>query len=139
MIALLIGTHGNLAKELLRSCEMIYGPGDNVTAVTFEPGESVEDLTHKYKQALQSLDTKDGVLFLTDLFGGSPYNVASGFAIHDENIGIVAGVNLPMVLEIVSSQSSSIPDAVEMAQVAGKTGIQAFERTLVHAENEEEL
>lgn len=139
MIALLIGTHGNLAKELLRSSEMIYGSGENVAAVTFEPGESVEDLLHKYKQALQNLDTKDGILFLTDLFGGSPYNVASSFAIQDENIGIVAGVNLPMILEIIGSQSSNIPEAVEMAQASGKAGIQAFQRNLANDEDEEEL
>lgn len=84
MIGVIVGTHGKFSEEILRSTEMVFGQLDNVAGVTFEPGESVSGLVEKYKAALASLDWTDGVIFLVDLFGGSPYNAASRIAVNHE-------------------------------------------------------
>ncbi|MBP2652779.1 MAG: mannose transporter subunit [Firmicutes bacterium] len=132
MAAIIIGTHGKLSEALLRSCEMICGPRENIAAVTLEPGESVEGLVEKYQAALRNLDVKDGVLFMTDLLGGSPYNAACRIAMEvdaeADNIGIITGANLPMLLEVLNLGNIKIKEYVEVAQTAGKQGIQVFER-----------
>lgn len=138
MIAVIIGSHGNFAQEILRSCEMICGPRENVAAVTFEPGESADSLVDKYKDILSRLDIKNGILFITDLFGGSPYNAACRIAMENRNAGIVAGINMPMVLEVLSSEMTDVMSAVEIAQMAGRQGIRAFEpEAFKHNEKEE--
>ncbi len=139
MLAIIIGTHGNFARELLRSCEMICGPRDNTAAVGFEPGESVDALVNKYKDALNNLDLTGGVLFLTDLFGGSPYNAACRIAVENQNIRIVAGVNLPMLLEVCQLSGMSLADVVDVAQSAGKEGIRTFQQIMSNYDSEGEL
>lgn len=114
MIALIIGTHGRFSTELLKSSEMIFGDQLNVDTITFLPGEGTEDLVEKYNNSLKKLDVKDGVLFLVDLFGGSPFNAASMIAMEKENMEVVTGVNLPMLLEVFASRES-----VKLSELAG--------------------
>jgi PTS system mannose-specific IIA component len=131
MVAVIIGAHGSFAVELLATSRMIFGQRDNIAAVALEPGESFDCLVEKYKAVLQCLDTQEGVLFLTDLFGGSPYNAACKIAIETEKTSIVAGVNLPMVLEVLSLKDLSIAHVEEIAQRAGKQGIKSFEQAQI--------
>lgn len=105
MVAVIIGTHGKFSEELLKSSEMILGKQDNIGYITFKPGEGLEDLVSKYTEVINGLDSKDGVLFMVDLFGGSPYNAASMMAIENENMDVVTGVNLPMLLETFRNMS----------------------------------
>lgn len=76
-VGIIIGTHGEAARELLKSTEMIIGKQDNVEFITFVPGENTDTLITKYKEKLDKLDTSEGVIFMVDLFGGSPYNASS--------------------------------------------------------------
>ena len=137
MAAIVVGTHGNFSRELIRTCEMILGPRDNIAAVTLEPGESADGLVEKYRNAVKSLDSRGGVVFITDLFGGSPYNAACKIAIDNDNIGVVTGVNLSMTLEVINLQDLPVEQIVEIAQAAGKQGIVAFNKSDL-ANNEEE-
>lgn len=139
MFAIIIGTHGNFARELLRSCEMICGLRVNTAAIGFESGESIDGLANKYQEALNSLDVAGGVLILTDLFGGSPYNAACRLAVENRNIRIVAGVNLPMLLEVCQLTGMSMADVVNVAQSAGKEGIRTFQQMMPHHDSEGEL
>lgn len=139
MVAIIVGTHGNLSKELIRTCEMILGKRENIAAVTLEPGESADGLVEKYKSAVKRLDAKDGVVFITDLFGGSPYNAACKIAIENDNIGVIAGVNLSMALEVFSLQDIPVEQMIEIAQTAGKQGIMAFNKSQIINNEEEEL
>ena len=140
MFGIIVGTHGIFAQELLKSCEMICGAQKNVKAVTLVPGEGPDDVVKKYEEAIKELDCKDGVLFLNDLFGGSPYNAACRLVIANEAYGIVTGVNLPMLIEMISAQlmddGSDIKALMEKAVEAGKNGVQTFHASLV--ENDEE-
>lgn len=139
MIAIIVGTHGNFSRELIRTCEMILGKRENIAAVTLEPGESTDGLVRKYKQAVKTLDAKNGVVFITDLFGGSPYNAACKIAMENDNIGVVAGVNLSMALEVFNLQNITVEQIVEIAQAAGKEGIMAFNKSDLMNKVEEDL
>lgn len=139
LVAIIIGTHGNLAGELMKSSEMICGLRCNIAAVGFEPGESVDGLVNRYQDALSQLDLTDGVLFLTDLFGGSPYNAACRIAVRNPNTSIVTGVNLPMLLEVCQLAGTSLVELVNIVQSAGKEGIRIFQQVVPQHGKEEEL
>lgn len=139
MIALIVSTHGRFSEELVRSSEMIFGKQENIKFVTFEPGESVDDLIEKYKNAIKSMDYKDGLLFLVDLFGGSPYNAASRIAINNPDMDIVTGVNLPMLLEIFASRGFlKLWELSDSAVNAGIDSMKSFKSNL-NKRVEEEL
>ena len=124
MTALIISTHGNFSKELVKSSEMIFGSQTNVGVVTFKPGEGTDNLIDKYNNLINELDCTDGILFMVDLFGGSPFNAASILALKNDSMEIVTGVNLPMLLEVFGSRDfSSLSDLVTIAQSAGKDSI----------------
>ena len=143
MFAIIVGTHGLFAKELVRSCEMICGEQKNVRAVTLVPGEGPDDVVKKYEEAIKELDCSGGVLFLNDLFGGSPYNAACRLVIANEAYGIVTGVNLPMLIEMASAQlvddGSDIKALMEKAVAAGKNGTQTFHSSQIEEDEEDDL
>lgn len=129
MVAIIIGTHGKLSQELLRASEMIYGKQNNITTIDFEPEEGTNSLKIKYEEALRRLDISKGVLILVDLFGGSPYNVAINMAMNREEIQVITGVNLPMILGVYSlREKGKFKELVEVAQSSGKLGIIPFKR-----------
>ncbi|WP_138206236.1 mannose/fructose/sorbose PTS transporter subunit IIA [Haloimpatiens lingqiaonensis] len=139
MVAIIIGTHGNFSEELVKSSEMIFGQQENVGYVTFKPGEGSDDLMDKYTKLLNKLDTEDGVLFLVDLFGGSPFNAASRIAIGKENMDIITGVNLPMLLEVYGSRSfSNLQELVNIAKNSGVESIKAF-KEIMNSQEEDDL
>lgn len=140
MIALVIGSHGMFSEELLKSSEMVFGSQSNVATVTFKPGEGTDDLLEKYTNAINKLDCKDGILFMVDLFGGSPFNAASMIAVKNSNMEIVAGVNLPMLLEVFGSREfSTLEDLVSVAENAGKNSIKKLLKVSSDNSEEDEL
>ena len=131
MISVIISTHGMFSEEILKSAEMIFGNQENVGTVTFKPGEGVENLLEKYNKLINELDCTDGVLFMVDLFGGSPFNAASIIAMKHDNMEIVAGVNLPMILETLGSRDfSSLSELLTIAENSGKEAIRVLSKNL---------
>jgi len=143
MFGILVGPHGIFATELVKSCEMIMGEQKNVKAVTLIPGEGPDDVVKKYEAAIQELDCEDGVLFLNDLFGGSPYNASTRLVINNEKYGVVTGVSLPMLIAMAGEQlaygGADIKELMEKAVAAGKDGIQTFHASAIVDDEEEEL
>ncbi|MCB2293819.1 mannose/fructose/sorbose PTS transporter subunit IIA [Clostridium algoriphilum] len=143
MIAIILGTHGKFSEEILKSTEMILGEQENVSTITFLPGEGADDLMKNYEEAIKSLQCEDGVLFMVDLFGGSPFNAASRIVAKEENMDVITGINIPMLLEVFSSREDSTVD--ELAQIAlstGHIGIKSLKETLKESlknSSEEEL
>ena len=138
MVAIVVGTHGKFSKEIIKSGEMIFGKQENVGYVTFEPGESADGLVGKYEELIESLDCEDGVLFMVDLFGGSPYNAASRIAINSEKMDIVTGVSLPMLLEVFGVKSfSSVEELANTALSTVHTTVKSFKQTITNMEEEE--
>ncbi|MNM43530.1 PTS system mannose-specific EIIAB component [compost metagenome] len=137
MVAIIVGTHGDFSREIVKSSEMIFGKQENIQYVTFNPGESADDLINKYESIMRELNYEDGLLFMVDLFGGSPYNAASRIAVKEEHIDIVTGVNLPMLLEVFAVRDSiSVEELVKVAETAGNMGIKSFKSNFVNIEEE---
>lgn len=98
-IAIMLCTHGATAGPLLNTAEMILGEQSNVGWIDFVPGENAEILMEKYQAKLTELNTSEGVLFLVDTWGGSPFNAASRLVNDKKNHEVIAGVNIPMLAE----------------------------------------
>ena len=131
MISVIIGTHGMFSEEILKSAEMIFGSQENIGSVTFKPGEGIDGLVEKYNNLINELDCTDGVLFMVDLFGGSPFNAASIIAMKNDNVEIVAGVNLPMILETLGSRDfSTLPELLAIAENSGKEAIRVLSENI---------
>ncbi|MCQ2010232.1 MAG: mannose/fructose/sorbose PTS transporter subunit IIA [Sporolactobacillus sp.] len=133
MVAIVIATHGDLSDALMGTAKMIFGTIENVAQVTFKPGEGIENLLDKYQAASESLED-DHILFLVDLFGGSPYNAASRFVARKENMDIVTGVNLPMFVEVLGKRlaGGTLEELVQTAKTAGADGIKSFKEIFSH-------
>ncbi|MGX7329154.1 mannose/fructose/sorbose PTS transporter subunit IIB [Enterococcus bulliens] len=107
MVGIILASHGDFAKGILQSGAMIFGEQQNVAACVLEPSEGPDDIKAKMEAAIASFDSQDEILFLVDLWGGTPFNQANSlFEAHKENWAIVAGMNLPMVIEAYASRFS---------------------------------
>ena len=127
-IAIVIGTHGWAAEQLLKTAEMLLGEQENVGWIDFVPGENAETLIEKYNAQLAKLDTSKGVLFLVDTWGGSPFNAASRIVVDKEHHEVVAGVNIPMLVETLMARDDnpSFDELVALAVETGREGVKAL-------------
>lgn len=125
MIGLVIVTHHELAFALVKVVRMLYGEIEKLEAVPLLEGEGLEDLLEKVREAINKVDDGDGVLILVDIFGGTTMNVSSLIAAEREDLQVIAGVNIPMLLSVVMERED-VRDAKELAEIAldsGKKGI----------------
>ncbi|URL02442.1 mannose/fructose/sorbose PTS transporter subunit IIB [Avibacterium sp. 21-595] len=129
MTHIIVATHGKFSEELVNSAAMVYGEDENTHVVTFLPGEGGEHLIEKYQTIIAQLPENEPVLFLVDLFGGSPYNAASRVATtRGENTDIVTGVNLPMLLEVLDAKDSvALDELVNTAKEVGVAAVRSFQ------------
>jgi PTS system mannose-specific IIB component len=138
MVGIILASHGEFAKGILQSGTMIFGEQENVQVVTLMPSEGPDDVKAKMKNAIASFDNQDDVLFLVDLWGGTPFNIANSlFEEHKDKWAIVAGMNLPMVIEAYASRSS-MESAQEIAAHILKTakeGVKVKPEELEPADN----
>jgi mannose PTS system EIIA component len=107
MVGLVVATHGRLAEELLRTAEGIVGPLEQCEAVSISAGTSVDDSRDRLGEAVKRVDAGDGVLVLTDMFGGTPANLALTFL--SDALEVVTGVNLPMILKLATARAENPP------------------------------
>jgi len=114
MIGLVVATHSQLASELLKAAEMIIGPCRNARPVAILQDHGVEDIRADLEAAIAAVDEDgDGVVVMTDIFGGTPSNISLSF-LEPEKTEIITGVNLPMVIKFFNSQ-----EALSLAELAG--------------------
>ncbi|KIH76577.1 PTS system, mannose-specific IIA component [Geoalkalibacter ferrihydriticus] len=115
MIGLVIATHAGLARELLLATEMIVGPVTQARAVGIQREDSVEEVRGALADAIEAVRAGDqGVLIMTDLFGGTPSNLSISF-LDPQRIEVLTGVNLPMVLKFFNSR-----DDLNVTELAGQ-------------------
>ncbi|MHA1571838.1 MAG: PTS sugar transporter subunit IIA, partial [Alphaproteobacteria bacterium] len=101
MIGLVLVTHGRLANEFLAALEHVVGPQNQVTAISIGPDDDMERRRMEILDAAKAMDSGRGVVVLTDMFGGTPSNLA--ISIMDQgSIEVIAGVNLPMLIKLAS-------------------------------------
>ena len=105
MVGIILATHGNFATGILQSASMIFGEQPNVAAVTLQPNEGPDDVRRKMEEAVASFEDPEQVLILVDLWGGTPFNQSNGLiAGHEDKWAIVAGLNLPMLIDAYASR-----------------------------------
>ena len=122
-VAGVIVTHGHRAGELLAAAEMIVGPISFITAVSIGWHDDVDAARDEVQRAITRVSQGAGVLLLTDMFGGTPTNIASMF-LEDGNIEVVTGVNLPMVIKLASHEGSgSLIETARRVSELGRQGI----------------
>ncbi|MFQ1022584.1 PTS mannose transporter subunit IIAB [Avibacterium paragallinarum] len=128
-IAIIIATHGVAAEQLLKTTEMLIGEQENVATIDFVLGENAETIMAKYQEKLSTtLSHCDEVLFLVDTWGGSPFNAANRVSEGKDNMDIVTGVNVPMLVETFMARDDgpSLQELVAIALETGRTGVRAL-------------
>jgi PTS system mannose-specific IIA component len=135
MIGLVIVTHGRLAQELISALEHVVGPQSNITAVCIGPDDDMEQRRASILESVARAEEGNGVVLLTDMFGGTPSNLA--ISIMDKaNVEVIAGVNLPMLIKLASvRQTESLEEAAQSAQEAGRKYINIASRLLTQEES----
>jgi len=123
MIGGLIVTHGRLAIELLNAAEMIVGEVHHITAVSLGWHDDVDMATGMIQKALERVKGPDGVLILTDMFGGTPTNISSTFLDQDK-VEVVTGVNLPMLIKLAQiGEGRTLAAAAKIVKEQGQSSI----------------
>jgi PTS system mannose-specific IIA component len=130
MIGLVLVTHGRLAVEFRAALEHVVGPQTQIEAVMIGPDDDVEQRRKDIIEAVKRVDTGDGVAILTDMFGGTPSNLAIS-VMSRPNVEVLAGINLPMLVKLAKvREESSLQDAVCAAQEAGRKYVTIASRVL---------
>jgi len=114
MAGIIVATHGNLAKSLVETAEVVVGHNERIMAICLDKTESLETFTGKMKQAREKLEDGTGVLVLADMFGGTPCNASVTLFGKDDKVSIITGVNLPLLIE---SAMHSSRDASEISDM----------------------
>lgn len=118
-----IVTHGHLASEFIAAAEMIVGPMPHVTPASIDWHDDIDVARAELERAIARVSRGQGVLLLTDMFGGAPTDIASMF-LDDEKIEVVTGVNLPMILKLADqSDDESLAQVARRVREAGTEGI----------------
>ncbi len=130
MIGMILVTHGRLAEELRSAMEHVVGAQRCVDTVCIGPEDDMENRRAEIEACIKRCDCGDGVVLLTDMFGGTPSNLAISMMEH-EGVEVIAGVNLPMLVKLAKVRSNQpLASAVDCAQEAGRKYIAAASHVL---------
>ena len=130
MIGMVLVTHGHLATEFRSALEHVVGPQKQLETITIGPEDDMDSRRTDIVRAVKQVDTGDGVVVLTDMFGGTPSNLAIS-VMNGSKIDVVAGINLPMLIKLASVREClSLDEAVTQAQDAGRKYISVASRIL---------
>jgi len=120
MIGMVLVTHGRLADEFVAATEHVVGPQECIRAISIGPDDDMEQRRTEIVRAVEEVDTGNGVILLTDMFGGTPSNLAISL-LDRGNVEVIAGMNLPMLIKLVKvRQEDDLQDAVAKAQESGR-------------------
>lgn len=140
MVGIILASHGDFAKGILQSGEMIFGTQPNVKAVTLQPSEGPDDIRAKMEEAITTFENPEQVLFMVDLWGGTPFNQTSGLINgHEDTWAVVTGLNLPMLIEAFASRMSMESAQEIAAHVYGvaKEGVRLLPEALEPAQEKQ--
>ncbi len=130
MIGMVLVTHGRLAAEFVAAMEHVVGPQEAVRIVCIGPDDDMEKRRAEILDAVQEVESGSGVIVLTDMFGGTPSNLALSIMDHGK-IEVVAGTNLPMLIKLASLRhDADLEEAIEAAQDAGRKYINVASKVL---------
>lgn len=123
MIGMILVTHGKLAEEFVHAMQHVVGRQDAVETVCIGPNDDMERRRKEIADAVRKVDSGEGVIILTDLFGGTPSNLAISL-MEAGHVEVIAGINLPMLIRLAKARNSmSVQDAAKAARDAGRNYI----------------
>jgi mannose PTS system EIIA component len=123
MIGLILVTHGRLADQFIEAMEHVVGPQERVATICIGPHDDMEQRRAEIAKAIRTVDTGVGVIILTDLFGGTPSNLAISL-LDAGRVEVIAGINLPMLIRLAGARKSmEVTAAVTAAAAAGRNYI----------------
>lgn len=132
MIGLVLVAHGSLAEEFLSAMQYVVGPQKQIASVGIFPNDDLKKRRAEILEKVREVDGGAGVIVLTDMFGGTPSNLSISL-MDKENVEVVAGVNLPMLIKLASMRSNSVlKDAALAAEETGKKYINVASKVLGH-------
>lgn len=130
MIGMVLVTHGRLAEELVSALEHVVGPQGNIATVCIGPDDDMEKRRMDILESVEKSNDGGGVILLTDMFGGTPSNLAISI-MEKANVEVIAGVNLPMLIKLASvRKTETLSDAAVSAQDAGRKYINIASKLL---------
>ncbi len=130
MIGLVLVTHGRLALEFIEALEHIVGPQSNIAAVCIGPEDDPKERRKEIIDRVKAADEGEGVVLLTDMFGGTPSNLAMS-VLDQGRVEVIAGLNLPMLIKLASIRGQAkLQTAVAQAQEAGRKYINVASQLL---------
>ncbi len=130
MIGVVLVTHGRLAQEFIGALEHVVGPQQNMAAVSIGPDDDIEQRRCEIVESVAAVDSGRGVVLLTDMFGGTPSNLAIS-VLDQGRVEVVAGVNLPMLIKLASLRGKeSLATVIDEAQRAGRKYINVASQLL---------
>lgn len=130
MIGMVLVTHGRLAAEFIAALEHVVGPQSNVAAVCIGPDDDMEQRRQDILASVADVDDGDGVVVLTDMFGGTPSNLAISI-MKEAKVEVIAGINLPMLIKLAGLREGHLmEEAVSQAQESGRKYISVASRLL---------
>ncbi|WP_340148640.1 PTS sugar transporter subunit IIA [uncultured Sneathiella sp.] len=120
MIGMVLVTHGRLAEEFVNATEHVVGPQTQVRAISIGPDDDMEQRRQDILSAVADVESGAGVIILTDMFGGTPSNLAIS-VMEKANVEVIAGINLPMLIKLASVRGDDdMANAVAAAQESGR-------------------
>ena len=120
MIGVVIVTHGHLADAFVAACEHVLGPQRQMAAIAIGPDDNMGDRRKDILEVVRGVDDGEGVIVLTDMFGGTPSNLAIS-VMNESRVEVIAGVNLPMLIKLaVERERAPLAKAAALAQEAGR-------------------
>ncbi|MBR0551639.1 PTS sugar transporter subunit IIA [Stakelama marina] len=133
MIGLVLVTHGRLAEEFVTAMEHVVGKQEKIVPICIGPEDDMEERRSDIARAIESVDEGTGVILLTDLFGGTPSNLAISL-MSPGKIEVIAGINLPMLIRLGGARKKmKVADAVAAARDAGRKYISVASEVLGEA------
>lgn len=132
MIGMILVTHGKLAETFIDAMEHVVGPQEGVAPICIGPHDDMEQRRQDIADAIRTVDTGEGAIILTDLFGGTPSNLAISL-LDAGRIEVIAGINLPMLIRLAGARKAmNVIDAVHAARTAGRNYITVASEFLGH-------
>ena len=134
MIGVVIVTHGNLATEFFNALQHVVGPQTNMKPICIGADDNMELCREQISTAIKEVDSGDGTIVLTDMFGGTPSNLSISF-LRPEKVEVLAGINLPMLVSLASKRkTATLEEVATHAQQAGRKYIHVASKILQGAD-----
>jgi len=131
LVGIVVVSHGDMAEGMIDAARMIVGNMECVTTVSLKESDAVEDLMGRIEIALNEVEQGEGALILVDAFGASPFNASARLAMGRNNVEVISGMNLPMLLELaVQREGQDLAAVTQIALETGTTSIRSLSQTI---------